>query len=408
MVKTRKNRSEQVKDLIKQIESKLDGYVLDLNKLIEFHTFRSQMSEKYSLRNCALIESQFKGAIKVAGYNQWKTEGYQVQKGQQSLKILAPSAWKMVVDQDGKGIVPLSKATSDIKDKVKNNELKTENRMGYRPVSVFDIHQTDCPIEEYPEYLQQFYLLGQTEKFQEFFESLDNYRMENNIGKYTEETRPSVEQSAAKGFYVPKDHSIWIDPNLEQKQYLKTTIHELAHAKLHRNSELPGSLKEYQAELTAGVVSNYFGLEATEPTTHYIQNHLQGMEIKEKEKLVEEVLNLSNQMIESMEVYLEKEHGLTNEINKEVNDIIALEKAVGISNEIPNNMLDTLNQAREFDGVSERFDMNDNNPTVRTPVDLEERKNKNDSVSLNDRMDQIMGKKSVQRENEKHLTDRSL
>lgn len=408
MVKTNKNRAEQVKDLIDQIESQLDGYVLDMNKLIEFHTFRSQMSDKYSLRNCALIESQYKGAIKVAGYNQWKKEGYQVQKGQKSLKILAPSSWKLVVDQNGKGIVPLSKANNEIKNKVKNNELRTEERIGYRPVSVFDIHQTNCPVEEYPEYLKQFYLMGQTEKYQELFESLENYREENNIGRYTDENKPNVEQSTAKGFYVPLEHSIWVDPNLGQKQYLKTTIHELAHAKMHRNSELPGSLKEYQAELTAGVVSNYFGLEATEPSTHYIQNHVQGMEIKDKEKLVEEVLSISNQMIEAMEVYLEKEHGLTNEINKEVNDIIALEKAVGISNEIPNKVIDMLDQDRDFDGVPDRSDMDDNDPTVQTSGDLKERKNKKDSVSLNDRMDQIMGKKPDQRENNKHLAERSL
>lgn len=399
MSKTRQNRADQIKELVDQIESQLNGYVLDIDKLIEFHTFRSQMSDKYSLRNCALIESQFKGAIKVAGFNQWKKEGYSVKKGQKSLKILAPSSWKMVVDDKGNSIIPLSKANEDIKSRIKNNELKTEDRIGFRAVSVFDIHQTNCPPEEYPEYLQQFYLMGQTEKFQELYESLEDYRIKNEIGKYTLDTKPLIEQSTAKGFYVPRDHAIWVENDLDQKQYLKTTIHELAHAKMHRHSDLPSELKEYQAELTAGVVTNYFGLEATEPSTHYIYNHVQNMEIKDKEKLVEEVLSLSNDMIQSMEIYLEKEHGLTNELNKELNDIVALEHATGISNEIPNNIIDVLNQDKDFDGVPDRSDANDLDPTIQTRGDLFDREKERSKPSLNERMDQIMGKKSVEREN---------
>lgn len=393
----KQTRAEQIKELVNQIEENLDGYVLDMDKLIAFHTFRSQMSEKYRLRNCALIESQFDGAVKVAGYNQWKKEGYQVKKGEKSLKILAPSSWQMVVDNNGRSLMPLAHASKEIKKKVENKELKTESRMSYRAVSVFDIQQTDCPPEEYPEYLQQFYLMGQTENFQELYEALENYREENEIGKYSDEVKSLVPPSAAKGFYVPEEHSIWIDPNLGQKQYLKTTVHELAHAKMHRSSKLPSALKEYQAELTAGVVTNYFGLEATTPSTHYIHNHIQHMDIKDKEQLIEEVLNVSNQMIESMEIYLEKEHGLTNDINKEVNDVIALEKAVGISNEIPNKFVDVLDKDYDFDGVPERSDMDDNDPKVQTAADKEERDNPDKGISLNERMNQIISKKENER-----------
>lgn len=370
-------RKEKLEKLVTLMESKIDSYILDIEKLTDFHRFRGQMQKKYSIRNCALIDSQFDGAIKVAGFNQWKEEGYTVQKGQKASYILAPSQWKMVTNKKGNDIVPLFKATNEQKDMIDRGELKIESRMSYRTVPVFDIHQTDAPIEDYPDFIQQFYLIGQTEKFTELFSAIENFREDQNIIRYTE--RPiNVKQSAANGFYIPSEHALWVDPSLPKDHFIKTNLHEIAHAVMHENTNLPSALREYQAELTAGLVTSYFGLESTEPATAYIHNHVNGMEIKDKELLLNEILDVSDKMIESMERHLEKEFGLNKDSDKVVNDVIALEEAKGINNEIPNSLINQLINEKPL-GVPEQ--------TVKLIKDPGKR-------TLNAKLDEMLGKQS--------------
>lgn len=390
-----KQRREKLDKLIQQINQKLDSYILDVEKLSEFHRFRSQMKDKYSLRNCALIESQFKGAIKVAGYNQWKAEDKQVLKGQKAIYILAPSQWKMIVDKNGKEVTPLFKANDNEKELLEKGELETETRMSYRTVPVFDIHQTDAPLEEYPDYIQQFYLMGQSKKFSELYSAIENYRKDEGIGRY-QERPPHVKQGASNGFYVPSEHNIWVDPRLPKDHFIKTNLHELSHASMHKHSDLASELKEYQAELTAGVISTYFGLEAIEPATSYIHSHIGDMEIKEKEALVNEVLELSDKIIDSMERHIEKEFGLNKYMDKPVNDVIALESAEDIMNEIPNNLVDQL-VSRTSESISMKKDKEEK---------IVASKNKK-NMSLNEKIDDMLGKQQRSKE-EKGIEERSL
>lgn len=404
---TTEERKRKLIELISQINYRLDGYISDVNKLIDFHKFRSQMNNKYSVRNCALIESQFQGAIKVAGYNAWKEEGYHVRRGQKALSIIAPSQWKMVTTLDGKDVIPLFKADKIVKKQIKDNQLNIETRTSYRSVPVFDIHQTNCPIEEYPDYIQQFYLIGQTEKFEELYSAIESFREQQGIGRWY--IRPDIQQNTAKGFYVPSQHSIWVDSTLDQKQFLKTNLHELAHAKMHRQSYLSTELVEYQAELTAAVVANYFGLGSTEVSTAYINSHIKDMEIKNKEKLIEEVLEVSNEMIVSMEQHLEKEFGLSKEVGKEINDIIALSENEEISNEIPNSIIDYLDRDNDNDGAIDRYDSDDRDSRVQSFGELDDREKgryskPKEKISLNKKIDQLIGKKKL---GEEHINKRN-
>lgn len=395
---TIEERKRKITDLIEQINSRLDGYVSDVDKLIEFHKFRSQMNDKYSVRNCALIEAQFPGAIKVAGYSVWKEEGYHVKKGQKSLSIIAPSQWKMVTTLDGKDVIPLFRADEGVKKQIEENQLKLDTRTSYRAVPVFDIHQTNCSIEDYPDYIQQFYLMGQTERFDELYSAIENFRENQGVGRWLD--RPDVQQNTAKGFYVPSQHSIWVDSTLNQKQFIKTNLHELAHASMHRESHLSSGLVEYQAELTAAVVANYFGLGTTAVSTAYINTHIMGLEIKDKEKLIEEVLEVSNQMIDSMELHLENEFGLSKNMGKEVNDIIALAENEDISNEIPNSIIDYLDRDNDNDGAIDRYDSDDRDSKVQTfgEVDAREKtkhSHPKEKMSLNKKIDQLIEKKNL-------------
>src|SRR5699024_6741056 len=128
----------------------------------------------------------------------------------------------------------------------------------------------------------------------------------------------------ARGFYSPSEHAIYIKSGLDEKQELKTTIHELAHSQLHQSSKLASPIMEYQAEMTESIVSEYFGLDTIDVSTAYIKSHIGNMEIKEKEMVIEQVVSLSNEIVNSIELTLEKEFNLTPEQNKPLYDLIAM------------------------------------------------------------------------------------
>lgn len=103
---------------------------------------------KYSMRNTLLIEAQYRGAYGVASYKEHQKNGYHVQKGQKAIRILAPNRQDMFIDE--KNVKrPLKYATKIQKQKIKDQKLKVikSDLRGYVPVPVFDITQTDCPLQ---------------------------------------------------------------------------------------------------------------------------------------------------------------------------------------------------------------------------------------------------------------------
>lgn len=360
----------RIDSLVEIINKAIDDYVLDPEKLRSFFQFKQQFNQ-YSIRNAMLINLQFNGAIQAASYNKWKEMGYQVKKGSKAIYILAPSKAKMIYDQNNKKIGYLSQIGKKEKELLTKGEYKAKDQIiGYRTVPVFDIQQTNCPINEYPEYIKQFYLVGQTNCFNELFNSLDNYRDHKEV-KWIPTNQ--IKQNGARGFYDPNSHAIWLNPRNEPRQFLKTYIHELAHSQMHQNKNIDSRLAEYQAELTASIVSNYYGFGDIDVNVAYIKNHIGDMEIKDKENLISEVMAVTEEIVESVDKYLEVNYHLKPSQDQEINNLIAIQSDKYVAGRLPNEVIeayDLLAKDKDLDGVIDRNDADEKDSTINSIGDL--------------------------------------
>lgn len=263
----------QMNERIKSYQNNPEDELEMLNYMRKFYN--------YSMRNTMLIESQYQGAYGVASYKQHQENGYQVQKGQKSIRILAPKIEDVFIDENN-AKRPLKYATKEQKQKIKNKQLKVikSDLRGYIPVPVFDITQTDCPVEDYPKLYpnrpENFKFNGTDKEFANFFQAIKNYAKDKNIPVHYE----VMSDGAQKGYYVPATNEIAIRSTLTEQEQAKVLLHELAHAEMHNHNKMKNkdiglhatSIKEYQAEMSAYIISSSFNLDTEDYSTKYLNS----------------------------------------------------------------------------------------------------------------------------------------
>lgn len=126
-----KRSAEEVRDQVSQLKTQMDEQVMTLvttdGWAAMLRTAVSLGIGRYSFGNVMLILSQCPDATRVAGFGQWREQGRQVRKGERSIKILAPMTFRK----------------DDADDAETTDDGKQRTRTIFRPVSVFDISQTD-------------------------------------------------------------------------------------------------------------------------------------------------------------------------------------------------------------------------------------------------------------------------
>lgn len=231
----------------------------------------------YSINNTLLARSQYQGALGVASYKDFQKIGYQIQKGEKAIYIFAPQFQKAFIDENNVK-KPVKYAKKAEKQAIKNGQLKlSSDIVGYRRVPVFDITQTNCPAEDYPKLYpnrpENFDFKGTAEDLQAFSQALHQYAKEKNI-----EVSLGKTDSAAKGFYVPETNEIVLKDTLTPEAKVKVLLHELAHAEMHNHQQMASksddlkilNVIEYQAEMTAYVVSHYIGIDSADYSQKYL------------------------------------------------------------------------------------------------------------------------------------------
>lgn len=277
----------------------------------------------YSMRNTMLIESQYRGAYGVASYKQHQKNGYQVQKEQKSIRILAPKLEDVFIDESN-AKRPIKYATKEQKKQIKNKQLKVirNDLRGYIPVPVFDITQTDCPVEDYPKLYpnrpENFEFNGTDKEFSNFYQSIKDYAKDKNIPVRYD----VMSDGAQKGYYVPATNEIVIRSTLTEQEQAKVLLHELAHAEMHNHTKMKEkdidfhatSVKEYQAEMAAYIISSSFNLDTENYSTKYLQNWTskENIDTDIYIKSIDEVKSTTKNMIEQVvarynELELDKE-----------------------------------------------------------------------------------------------------
>lgn len=248
--KSKKRYDSKARDEKRQTEKKaLDGKINLLVNSIADKTDEAKASDhfkrwvaaqskfhNYSYRNTLLILSQMPEATQVAGYNTWLNLGRQVvEKGK--IRIFAPAPYKVKVEveqDDG------------------TKEEQEQQRMHFRPVTVFDISQTegeDLPTLEYR-------IEGEDNGTVEILESLIH-----DLSIQLEYV-DSKELRGASGCSM--GGHIKILDSLEGAERAATLTHEIAHELLHKGDLDPlqhsRSVKEIEAEATAAVVLSSLGI----------------------------------------------------------------------------------------------------------------------------------------------------
>lgn len=322
-------RKEKIKELASQIDKAVKNYTLDPGALYELFLFKQQF-HSYSMNNVILIYLQREGALQVAPFSKWKEQGYNVRKGEHALKIFAPYQTHFIYDKNKSVVCRLKDATPEIKKLLKSGEYHAEPRVtGYNLVSVFDISQTDCPIEKYPKAFSQDFVLGNDTHAKTLFSIIKDFlcdELGHSVSFASDTQRADILQGA-RGITIFSDDkaqkaAILIDSTLPGNQQLKTLVHEAAHAILHnphtnvdKNTELPRALAEYQAELCAGIVAQYYGIDSMRANASYIAGWVGDEEVPEAEKntLLKQVLGAAEQVIMYTDYVLEHNYHITRE-----------------------------------------------------------------------------------------------
>jgi N-terminal domain of anti-restriction factor ArdC len=270
-----------IQELIKQ---SFDTLLTDVaggtsERLLAYLAFSARF-HKYSPDNRALIYRQRPTATRVAGYNKWLEEGYQVAKGERAIRIKAPRLKK---NPD---------ATSKEDEKL---------IVGYFGVSVFDVSQL-TPEKRPPEFFSTVY--GD-------FDSLYVVIVEAARGEgiHVYETAHTF---GAQGFST--GGSIVVKEGLTSGNRCLVLLHEWAHEIIHNaqlRKELDSQVKECHAEATSYIVGTYFGIP-TPYSSDYLINWGNTAESMRAEMDI--VQSAASHIITRMNAVVSAENGIDNQL----------------------------------------------------------------------------------------------
>lgn len=254
---------EDRKEELKQITDRLEQGIQDLYQNGKFENYLKTMSRftNYSVNNTLLIYLQKPDASVVAGYRAWETKfDRHVKKGEKGIRILAPAPYKKEVETtklDAGGNVVYGP------DGTAQTETVEKLIQAYKPISVFDVSQTEG--KPLPEIATQ--MTGTVRGYDNFYEAL------RRVSPVPVEQKEF--SNGANGYYSSTEKTIVIDSRLSQQQTVKTCIHEIAHSILHDRDtgtaiESDQRTREVVAEATAYTVCQHYGIDSSEYSFGYV------------------------------------------------------------------------------------------------------------------------------------------
>ncbi|EPY6472557.1 ArdC-like ssDNA-binding domain-containing protein [Clostridium sporogenes] len=319
--KSKEEIKKELDELIQNSMDKIKKYSESPEEMLEFTNFMSKI-HNYSITNLFLIEDQFPGAQAVASYADWKKHGFQVQKGEKGIKIYAYTPYVMFMDEHGE-TKQLKEATPEQKEKIKNGDLKSRKITSFKTGHVFDVSQTNATPEDlpkiFPNKVWNFNLEGENsiEQLEAGVTSLANSL---NISINDMKESNYGETGAARGVYaqyINGTEEIVLNSRNSRTQNIATSIHELAHRKLHnldRIKDLPEDLrelgitnteiKEFQAEMTSYIVCKNYDMDISEKSIPYIAKWTKnGTKIDPKltRVILTDIKNTASEFIETID-----------------------------------------------------------------------------------------------------------
>ena len=322
--RTAEEIKQEVKSLSQQALDAVKKHTHSPEDVKELLNFMSRFPE-LSFRNQLLIEEQFPGATACLGRAALKKEGIYIKKGEQGNKIFVRKTVKGFYEK-GRGFVRETEATPEDKKRIESGQIEVIKKPYYTIEKVFDITQTQLKPEDYPKIFPNRVFDFQLDKTGQSELQAGIQAVANNIGiqirDMTESEVYQRELGQARGAYVRNEFTgeeeIVMNTRNTPTQHLATSIHELAHARMHKFSELDTATKELQAEMTSYIVCKHFGMDTSEKAIPYIATWtkngqtLDDKEAAERGKIMNDVSRVANEFIQTISTeinqYREKEY----------------------------------------------------------------------------------------------------
>ena len=231
------NEKQTNKERLKDITDSIERGIQDLFQSDKYAEYLRTMSRfhKYSVNNTMLIYMQKPDATLVAGFNKWRDQFERnVLKGEKGIKIIAPTPYKKKIEQEKRDPdTNLPMLDADGKVIIEEQEIKIPM---YKPVTVFDVSQTDGkPLPQLASDLQ-----GNVQNYEVFMEAL------RRSSPVPIEIIPI--RDGADGYFSLDNQKIAIREGMSEVQTVSAVVHEIAHSKLHNQKKIeePKNAPKYQ------------------------------------------------------------------------------------------------------------------------------------------------------------------
>ncbi|MDM5335770.1 ArdC-like ssDNA-binding domain-containing protein [Fictibacillus enclensis] len=320
--KTSEERKQEIQELSEKVLAEIQEYSTSPESLLEYADFISRF-HSYSINNTMLIQHQFQGAVAVASFKDWKDKGYSVNKGEKGIQILSYAPITLFKDAEG-NTKQISEATKEEKRLIKEGKIPTRKVNNFKKGHVFDISQTNAPIEDLPKIFpnrQYNFSIAEGNNAAHLLKGIEAVANELNIEikDMRESSFGYAELGRAKGAYVQDvtgvKQEIILNSRNTPTQNLATAIHELAHAKMHHmDSEYRNLNKptiEFQAELTSYIVCKHYGMDTSEKAIPYIADWTKnGEKLEDKQKALEGVHKTAAEFMDIIDPVISREREL--------------------------------------------------------------------------------------------------
>jgi antirestriction protein ArdC len=240
-----------------KLHSQLSDGILALNDPQAWQAWLKFSSQfhRYSFGNSLLIMLQDPQATHVAGYQAFRAMGRQVRRGESGIKVLAP-------------ITRREPRLDDAGQPVRDDQGRAVHRthiVGTKPVTVFDVRQTDGPPLPDPKIGEAVLLTGQAPS------GLWG-RLQDLLGERGFDVRRGADLGGPNGYTDFGRRLVMVRDDVDDAQAVKTLAHEAGHVILHpdqQGRECRGIL-EVEAESVAYMVTNAHGLDSSQYTFNYV------------------------------------------------------------------------------------------------------------------------------------------
>ncbi len=275
-------------DRVKALTEQLKAGVQDIFSSGKYAEYLGTLSRfhRYSYRNSMLIYLQNPDATRVAGFNSWKTLGRSVNKGEKGLQILAPSPYKVTVEE----------TKDEYGNPLSEPQKKEVQRMAFKVTHVFDISQTSG--KELPALAHR--LTGQVGEYDRLMSVL------RKVSPYPIAFE-EISRASVNGYCDYEAKRIVIRESVSQEQAVKTAVHEMAHALLHSSKtgeERDRQAFEVQAESVAYVVCQHFGIDSSQYSFGYVAGWSGSIQMEVLEQSLTVIQTGALRIIDSTEMEL--------------------------------------------------------------------------------------------------------